>query len=46
MTPAGQWWLVDDYGDGQPVVGPFDSYADAAAYDPFDDQLEPVRDPQ
>lgn len=37
---AGQWWLVNDYGDGRPIVGPFDTYADAAAYDPTDDRLE------
>lgn len=43
--PDGQWWLVDDYGDGKPVVGPFGSCSAAVAHDPTDDQLEPVNYP-
>jgi hypothetical protein len=35
------WCLVDGYGDGAPSIGPFGSYAAAAAHDPYDDQFEP-----
>lgn len=35
------WCLVNDYGDGVPSVGPFDTYAEAAAHDPTDERFEP-----
>jgi hypothetical protein len=35
------WVVVDDFGDGEVAGGPFDSYADAAAYDTTDDRFEP-----
>lgn len=35
------WCLVDEYGDGIPVAGPFASYAEAASFDPEDERFEP-----
>lgn len=34
------WVLVDDFGEGTPSTGPFDSRAEADAYDPTDESLE------
>lgn len=42
-SPADVWVLVDDFGDGAPAAGPFDTYEQAAAHDPHDDRFEPKR---
>lgn len=36
------WALINAFGprEGKVAAGPFDSYADAAGYDPDDDRLE------
>lgn len=35
------WVVVDDYGDGKPCTGVFDSYDDAAGYAPHEDRFVP-----
>lgn len=37
------WCLVDIVHDDEPTTGPFDTYDDAAAHDPYDDRFEPRR---
>lgn len=36
------WVLVDGYGEGRACVGPFDTYQEAADYDPTSDELDVV----
>lgn len=35
------WVIINDYGDGVPCAGPFDSILDACAYAPYEERFEP-----
>lgn len=35
------WCLVDDFGDGQPSIGPFATCQEAGEFDPHDERFEP-----